>query len=201
VAVAGCTPDRTPVPSSAASSDAPRPTPAPEFGDIDKANLDQVLAYARGLQFDDEPGHGDRQALAVATRDKGICPEECKYGPVASIAPEIGSVSITDADLKAGRIISRIINEGPGDYKKLNLTGKDTTYVWVFATDSGWRARFVSTNREKEAESRRNRSVQVDGEEHQGRYSRSISRWVWKTQDEGTWGTCGGRCCTAGDEP
>lgn len=196
---AGCKAPPPPPPQNGIQE--PRPTPAPDFSDIDKAGLDQILDYARKLEFDPEAGNGDRQALAVAIRDKGICPEECKYGPVARIEPEIGSVAIAEEDLRKGRIISRIVSEGPGDYRKLNLSGKDTTWVWVFATDSGWRARFISTNKEREPESRRNRSLKIDEAEHKGRYTRSVARWVWQTRDEAAWTTCGNRCCTSGEEP
>lgn len=172
----------------------PRPTPAPPF-DIDKATLDEVLRYARGLEYAAHVGVSDEQALAVANRDGALCPEECRYGPLARIQPEVGAVAVPDQDFRKGRIVGRMISQGPGDYDKLNLGALDTTYVWVRETDAGWQARFVSSSKARERASLTDRPFKPD-ESHPGRYTRSAARWTWQAKDEGTWFTCGTRCCS-----
>jgi hypothetical protein len=171
-----------------------RPTPAPPFGSIASASLDEILRYARGLEYDTATGASDRQALAVQKRPGARCPDECEYGALARIQPEIGSVALADADVERGRIIGRIINEGVKPYDKVNLGARDTVYLWVQQTATGPSSRFVSSDPKRADESAKTRSLTL-GDSHPGLYTRAVARWIWVDDDEQAWVGCGTRCC------
>lgn len=176
----------------------PAPTPAPPFASIDGATHSEVLRYARSLTFDGRTGVTDSQALAVAlpNRPDAKCPADCTYGPVASIHPEVGAVALGDAELKAGRIVARIINADAAPYEKFHLGGRDTVYVWVDVAASP-RARLISSDPERfEKQSRRDVRMTPEGPHPDAqRYLQSAARFLWSTEDEHIWITCQPNVC------
>ncbi len=165
------------------------PTPPPPFaGGIDRASPEEVLRYARSLQFDDRAGAGDRQRLML-----GTCPADCRYGPLARIEPQVGAHALADSGVASGRIVARLVNEDDQPYPKLFLEARDTTYLWVDSTDGAWRARFISTRAGGKV-----RPAKLTREYHPERTRRwlqAVARWDWREADEQAWVTCGEGCC------
>lgn len=170
----------------------PAPTPAPPFSSIDSASYDAIMKYARGLTYDGRTGVSDSQALAVGK--PGVpapkCPQDCVYGPVAAIHPEVGALGLSEADLKVGRVIGRIINRDTIPYEKFNLGSQDTVYVWADAA-AGPRARFISSNPKRFDMSRKDIRMTIEGpHEPAQRYAQSAARFIWSEKDEQAWFTC-----------
>lgn len=191
VGLAACQKDRSP--DSAAvnqSGTGPAPTPAPPFGSIDQASHAEILAYARGLRYDTRTGVADSQALAVANHPGAKCPDECRYGAVASIHPEVGTLGMGEVELKAGRVIARIVSADDKPYEKFNLGPRDTVYVWVDAA-SGARARLISTDPERFGQSKKDVRMHVEPPHAQEqRYAQSTARFIWVDSDEHLWVSC-----------
>jgi hypothetical protein len=112
----------------------PRPTPAPRFASFAAASRADLLTYARSLQFDTVQPAMDAQYLVYGDS------AHLQVGPFAQLAPEIGAGSISAAALRAGRILARIVLDGPFPAGSLS-TG--ATYVWVDSTPHGFRSIFV----------------------------------------------------------
>lgn len=187
----------TPADSSAMSVQ-PRKTPAPSFSSFDQAPIDSILAYAASLTYDSDRGVSDSQPLALYKPGGVRCPEGCTYGPIVSIQPEVGSVFLTDDELKSGRVVGRFVNEDTLSYDKLNISAKSVTYYVVVNTGAKeWTGYFISSDPARGSQSRIPHPVYVDSP-HRGRYTRSTARWIWAEKDEGAWLTCGVRCCSSG---
>ena len=166
------------------------PPPPPPFTSIDSVAHQDFLKYAASLEYDVNTGYGDRQALAVAKVPGGKCPEECEYGPVARIEPQVGAIALTPEDLKVGRILGRVINESDAPYEKLNLGSRDTLYAWVEQVNGEIRGRLISSDAGRFERSLRPRPVEKPDGPHQPRYVRSTARWIWTVDDETMWLTC-----------
>lgn len=196
VAITACQKDRSPDPAAIShSGTGPAPTPAPPFSSIDQASHAEILAYARGLRYDTRTGVSDSQALAVANRPGAKCPAECSYGAIASIHPEVGTLGMGEAELKAGRVIGRIVSADDKAYEKFNLGPRDTVYVWADAA-AGTRARLISTDPDRFAQSKRDVRMYVEPPHAQDqRYAQSTARFIWVDSDEHLWISCQGNGC------
>jgi hypothetical protein len=169
---------------------------APSFsGKLDTINRSTVLAYARSLVYDTQPGAGDEQRLMVGT----TCPPwtpggNCVYGPRARIEPQRGAHAISDSnDLAAGRIVARILVTDSA-YAKLNLRAGDTTYWWVYNDGGYWRSTFVSSDTGV-ALTHDSLYFHVPRDPSY-KWRQAIARFYWEESDEGLWVTCtGSRCC------
>ncbi len=173
------------------------PPPPPPFTSIDSVAHQDFIKYASSLEYDVNTGYGDRQALAVARIPGGKCPEECEYGPVARIEPQVGAIALTPADLKVGRILGRVINESDVTYEKLNVGKLDTVYAWVEQVNGEIRGRLISSDPARFERSLKPVPVSKPDGPHQPRYLRSTARWLWTVDDEGMWLTCPGLGCCA----
>lgn len=197
--IAGCRP--APAPRGDASTPHRDSTPPPPFSSIDSASHAEVIRYAASLTYDAVTGVSDRQALAVANKPGGKCPQDCSYGPVARIEPHPGAVSFTKEELTAGRFLGRAINEGNVPYEKLNLGPRDTVYAWVQLRDGQLEGRLVSSDPKRWDKSRTPWAVvQPDGA-HPGRYKTAAARWIWTEDDEAMWYSCSDGCCLFKERP
>ncbi|MGH7672079.1 MAG: hypothetical protein ACREMC_04210 [Gemmatimonadales bacterium] len=169
-----------------------RATPAPGFRVTAKpgAGDTAVLRYVQSLDFNTRPGAGDDQLLHV-----GTCPgPTCGHGPRARIQPEKGAHRLTRAELAAGRVIARLVNEDRMDYPKFGLRAHSTVHWWVDSTGAGWRSVFFST---APGAAPLVSDVVVETY-HAYRWYEAIARWLWDPADELAWGTCEiSGCCSS----
>ena len=123
----------------------PRATPAAHgLTAPDAGNRGDVIAYARTLDFDTASDAGDTRPLSTPA-----C-VACAVGPLATIQPERGTVSLSQAELASGRIIARIVNRNAEGWSDLALTPRDTTYLWVDSLAGSWRMMFVPNRKDAE---------------------------------------------------
>ena len=133
---AGCGQTATPVPqpppSAPPPSSAPRPTPAPTFASVDSASSTDVLRYGSTLEFTDDRSFADTATIVEGTRQALI-----------RFSPEIGSRTITTADLKRGRIAARWLRFGDSvRYPIRSMMG----FVWIDSVPTGWRVLYFSSD-------------------------------------------------------
>jgi len=123
----------------------PRATPAPRgLTAPDASNRGDVIAYARMLDFDTASDAGDTRRLSTPS-----C-VTCAFGPLATIQPERGTVTLTQAELASGRIIARIVSRDAEAWSDFALTPRDTTYLWVDSLAGAWRMIFVPNRKDAE---------------------------------------------------
>ena len=180
VALSGC-PRQRPL------GDAP---PDPKFGrDIENVPRAEVITYAQSLSYVRTVGHFDRQPLLSGPCTTTTCP----YATTASIEPVQGSHLIRPDDLRSGRIIARIVNEGDGRYSHVGLGARDTTWWWVDYRNGRWRSVFIPFTATDTLVRRGTIYHRHPGWQH------SLARWVTGSVAEG-WGTCKpGGCCESTD--
>jgi hypothetical protein len=122
---------RQPEPEAAQQPPAPRATPAPPFvSPIAATSRDSVVAYARSLVFD--TSHAASDARYLVLRRSG----RLTVGPWAHFAPEIGSATLSRDQAGTGRVVARIVTNGPVPEMGL-ATG--TNYVWVDSVGGSFR--------------------------------------------------------------
>ena len=163
---------------------------------IDDASVTAAVnAYGASITFQDEPGQGDYRKLTVMSGGTG------SLGPLARLQASCGVHRITDATLRSGVIIARIVDEGPGDYPKLALKNGVTTWVAVradAASPSGYSIHFLPTNRGSASPSR-DYPMPLDhapGPHHPHNWKQELARFVFSATDEALWVTCGAtHCC------
>lgn len=110
---------------SGAGAQPPRPTPPPPFANIDSASSLAVLRYAATLEFVDELARTDT-ATIVREGDSAL----------VRISPEIGTRSLTSAQLQQGRITARWMHFGDSvRYPMRTMLG----YIWTDSGTTGWR--------------------------------------------------------------
>lgn len=103
----------------------PRATPAPPFTNIDSATSRQVLQYAATLEFVDDVARTDTATIVEETR-----------GALMRISPEIGSRTLTSAQLHQGRITARWMRSADSvRYPMKTMLG----YIWTDSGTTGWR--------------------------------------------------------------
>src|SRR5438552_2056861 len=112
----------------------PRPVPAPTFSSIESATRGEIVAYASSLVFDTSYHAIDTRRLAAAD---GTDPGS---EPLVTIAPEIGIVPLSDADLAKGRIIARLTASGSSARYGL---AKGENYLWMDSQGGEMRAFLV----------------------------------------------------------
>lgn len=113
----------------------PRPTPAPPFTSFDRAGRAELIAYAHSLQFDTTRPAQDAQYLVVPHAG------QLAVGTYAEVAAEIGSGTIDRRDLQQGRILARLVLDGPcpeAGYPR------GVSYLWVDSTAGALREVLVS---------------------------------------------------------
>ena len=154
--------------------------------------------YARAQHYDTVAGAGDEQRLLRIKDGNKV------YGPRAKIEPESTSYNLKEPALRQGRIIARIWSES--SYAKLGLeagynwwwvdrrgTPGDTTWHTTYnaRSDTAWRSVYISSSGKKKVRP-------MTPEPHaRYRWRQAIARFLWRDTDEGTWGTCGGKCCSS----
>jgi hypothetical protein len=165
-------------------------------GGIDSVNSTVFRAYLRTLQFVPDSEAGDRQALLV-----GHYPGSASYGPIATISPEIHANEGSIRDLKYGKVIARIVNEGDQPYPKLGLLAHATTYWWVQydSTSSGVHSKsvYLAVNADSNIASIQSVADSLEVVRYHRMYhpSQPTARFLWRNDDEDSWGTCNGQCC------
>lgn len=160
----------------------PRATPPPRFKDpIEKVSREQLLRYARSLVFDTLAGVGDQQRLML-----GSCPDNCRYGPLVEIQPEIGAATLDIKALASGRIVGRFVNKSSTPYDKLAIPPSQESFVWVDSIGETWRAYIIPTDSKLPV------TLRSLGLERHGkpRWYQSLARWKWREDDEAAWITC-----------
>jgi hypothetical protein len=170
-------------------------------GSIDSVDDTTFGAYIRKLSFVPDPESGDRQGLLL-----GHYPERARFGPVATIQPEVNSDKGSVAELRLrGKVIARIQVESIGaqPYPKLGLLPGTTTYWWVQLnagdTTTTGRSVFVTVDGRGHIVSRTSSDLTVHGYGNTKhivyRNLQPLARFTWNPADQGTWGTCSGACC------
>jgi len=169
---------------------------AAQPGGIDSVNSTVFRAYLRTLQFVPDSEAGDRQALLV-----GRYPESARYGPLATISPEVHSYDGSLRELKYGKVIARIVNESADSYPKLGLLPRSTTYWWVQydSTDLGVHSKSVYVAVDADSNIAHVKSITdslaVVRYHISYHVNQPTARFLWRNDDEDTWGTCNGQCC------
>ncbi len=120
-----------------------RPTPAPPAGvdPMDLADRQQVLAYARGLDWSEPAAPPTGQTRQLTRRPD---PTQPRYilGPEGAVRPERCSYRNPRAALRggpqAGRIVAKIELESDSSYDKLGLQrpGAGGDFAWFLWVDS-----------------------------------------------------------------
>jgi hypothetical protein len=168
-------------------------------GDIDSVSDTTIIAYIRKLSFVPDTEAGDRQGLLL-----GHFPASPRYGPVATILPEVNANRGSLAELRRnGKVIARIEMDkiGAQPYPKLALLPGATTYWWVRLDprDSSLTGRsvFITVDTLGHIVSRTAFPLKVMPEQGHRFYRnlQPLARFTWNPADEGTWGTCNGACC------
>ena len=185
---------------SCAARQQPQVTPT-LLGNIDSVSDTAFGTYIRKLVFVSDREAGDRQGLLL-----GHYPDSARYGPVATILPEVNSNKGSLAELRrSGKVIARIQVESIGaqPYPKLGLQPGATTYWWVRLnpgeTDTTGRSVFITVDANGHIISRTSSDLTVYlYEEKKHMFYRNLqplARFTWNPADQGTWGTCNGVCC------
>jgi hypothetical protein len=177
----------------------PQQQPSPTLpGDIDSVSDSVFGAYIRKLTFVPDTEAGDRRALLL-----GRYPDSARFGPVATILPEINSNQGSLAQLaRQGKVIAKMQVESIGaqPYPKLGLQPGATTYWWVQfnPSDTGVTGRsvFVTVNGAGHILTRITSDLHVKREHRYYRIVQPIARFIWNPVDDGLWGTCNGACCS-----
>jgi hypothetical protein len=129
--------------SAAASVENPyaeRPTPGCEFGaPVESIARTRFNECARRLEFVQDPHLSDEQPL-IYPADRG---RPLRVGPTARIEPERGATALGQRQVHEGRVIARIISDGP--YEPLGIR-RGIQYVWIDSTRAGWRALMIPAN-------------------------------------------------------
>ena len=162
-------------------------------GDVDRDSRQDVIAYARTLQFSDATGAGDEQRLVVVT-DSAHDP-----GPLVRVEPAVGVDLSAREQLANGLVIARLINRDTVPYPALAIGARDTTYWWADSVARGrWRAVYLSSDPAiPPVELDLHLMQEPDGQRH--RFSPS-ARWLFADEGERPWVTCGaGMACWASD--
>jgi hypothetical protein len=150
-----------------------------------------LQAYFQGLRFDTSEGAQDMQRLLR------WYPDSLRYGPLASIQPEVGNYQNRPEAMEEGRVLARIINHDSSSYPKLGLRPHSITYWWVkldYRHKAG-SAYFVSTDPRTGVILART-PVTVRFTPHADyRYRQPVARWLWRERDEMPWAPCPGGCC------
>ena len=108
---------------SAAPSAPVRGTPAPAFHSrIETVSRSEVMRYANGLTFDTSYHAIDSRKLFDRRGGKNV------EGAFATIAPEVGSTTISWSQLDSGRIMARVTTDAPMPSRGY---GKGDNYIWV----------------------------------------------------------------------
>lgn len=165
----------------------------PEVRPIESLAESDFRAYVQPLQFVRDTEAGDRQALLV-----GRYPDSARYGPLATILPEVNANRGAVSQLRSGRIIARIINESGESYAKLGLLPHAVTYWWVQydeRADTG-RSVFITVDSAGRVIGRTVSGLEVTRYHPGGfRVNQPLARFVWTDNDEEVWGSCNGVCC------
>jgi hypothetical protein len=152
--------------------------------------------YLKTLSFVADSEAGDRQALLV-----GHYPGAgAHYGPLATIAPEVHANDGTLDDLQSGKVIARIVNESADSYPKLGLLPHGTTYWWVqYDSSAGGvhsQSSYIALNDSgRPIAVSPPDSLTVIRSHDTFRVMQPLARFLWRNDDEDTWGTCNGQCC------
>lgn len=110
----------------------PRATPAPPFTSIDSATSQQVLQYAATLEFVDDLARTDTATIVVGN-DSALL----------RISPEIGSRTLSTAQLHQGRITARWMRSDDSvRYPMRTMLG----YMWTDSGTTGWRMIYFPTD-------------------------------------------------------
>jgi hypothetical protein len=145
------------------------------------------LTFSRDL----EPG--DRKALLV-----GHYPDSARYGPLATVVPELHSYEGSLGTLKYGKIIAKVVNESAEPYPKLGLAPHGTTYWWVqydSSTGSGFSVFIPVDSGNNILRRLPHRGLDVKTSHETYRATAALAHFVWENDDEALWGTCNGACC------
>ena len=162
-------------------------------GDVDRDSRQDVIAYARTLQFSDATGAGDEQRLVVVTDSAH------DRGPLVRVEPAVGIDLSAREQLANGLVIARLINRDTVPYPALAIGARDTTYWWADSVAPGrWRAVYFSSDPAiPPVELGLHLQPAPDDERH--RFSLS-ARWLFADEGERPWVTCGaGMACRAGN--
>jgi hypothetical protein len=132
-----CAPAPAPVPQPGLPTGA---ASAPNFrGPIESVARSEILQYVGRLQFVQDPHLSDEQPLVDSVTPGQLA----RVGPRARIEPELHSTQITPEQLREGRVIARIISDGP--YEPLGIR-RGIQYVWVDNSTGRWRAAMIPAN-------------------------------------------------------
>jgi hypothetical protein len=153
-----------------------RATPAPAFVSFDRATMSEILAYARSLTFDTSHHAADNRRLPGLRSDAD--------GPRATLAPEIGSATLSDDAVASGRIVGRITVDGPQEALGL---AKGENYIWVDKVAGQFRMIVIPTAGTKGPQYLRAvyRRMPFSGFEPSARF-----------MPGGIWVRCGEACCS-----
>jgi hypothetical protein len=159
----------------------------------------ELQACLDSLRFNDIEAVGDKQPLMI----NPPCPATCRYGPLATIQPEIHSHLYEDEEMKQGRIIARFFLDSAEttSYPKLGLVPKGITYWWVQRTSKETDGKVTGRSvyvtlaggEVKQTEDRVNNPLGYVY--HEGAFQQAVARWIWDPNDDKPQGNCGSGCC------
>ena len=160
--------------------------PPPEFGQsIESVPRAQIARYAASLQFVTDPLLIDEQPMLY----RAGTAQASTRGPMARIQSERRASTITDQQLRRGRIIARIVSAG--SYEPLGLR-RGANYLWVDSAAGGWRAVMIP---ETATDPLKVLKVRISGMPHESRLPAARLFFV-DPYGMLPWPTCGlNKCC------
>lgn len=172
---------------------APDPTLVMYQGSVDRDSRQNVIAYARTLQFSEATGAGDEQRLTVGADSVP------SHGPLVRVEPVVGANRSRREQLATGLLVARFINHDPVPYPQLSIGARDTTYWWADSVARGrWRALYLSSDPAIPPVELELHLDQVPDAQRNGLLP--SARWLFTDEGEKPWVTCSAAAaCRAGD--
>jgi hypothetical protein len=159
--------------------------PKAGFGAIGNASRREILAYASAVSFDTSYHATDSRRLVI--KGAGGFSE----GPLVSVAPAVGSTSLTLGELASGRIIARVT----ADARWLQAGyGRGNNFIWVDRIADQWRAFLIPSDTTL---SIRTLPLRVSPDEVRAQEPSPDARFRWNDRlgSESLWIRCSDRYC------
>jgi hypothetical protein len=183
-AILGLLTATSPATTSSASNE-PRAVPRPRFDGLASATRTEMLRYANSLVFDSSALGSDTRRLMVRTKTGLVA------GPSATLSPEIGTTTMTLAEMDEGRILARIVVD---EAIPVQGYGKGANYIWVDRIDGTLRAVIIPADpsvptRQFGFRVKHDR-INAPGTKPEARF-----RWDEFAKSETIWARCDLGCC------
>ncbi len=147
-----------------------------------------LLDSARAIDYETDPGYGDRQMLSTKIGDRLVV-----TGPLAAIRPVTRMIDLEDRHFAQWRTVAVI--EADGDYPPLGIRVREGTNDRNFlvlrrGTGGTWEAGMLAEGFPDIVRLNIRQTTQ-----HQPRRGPVGARWIYDPEDEHIWVRCSHGCC------